>query len=263
VEQDIRSALERERELSELKSRFVAVASHEFRTPLAAILSSVELLDDYGDSFPAEERKEILGLVKTAVKRMNGMVEQVLITSQLESRGFAFEPRPLPLPELLVQIAAEVDRANSRTRRITLACTDLQAMREVDERLLRHILANLLSNALKYSPPEALVRCTATGLGDLLELTITDQGIGIPHADIPHLFETFHRGTNVGNVQGTGIGLQIVKECVELHQGSISVDSTVDGGSTFRVRLHAPAVAKLAAPLMSSTAPAPAAKPSP
>jgi signal transduction histidine kinase len=252
----------------------VAVASHEFRTPLAAILSSVELLDDYDDSFPAEERKEIQGLVKTAVKRMNGMVEQVLITSRLESRGFAFEPRPLPLPELLAQITAEVDRANSRTRRVTLACTDLQAMREVDERLLRHILANLLSNALKYSPPEAPVRCTATGLGGVLALTITDQGIGIPQADIPRLFKTFHRGTNVGNVQGTGIGLHIVKECVELHRGSISVDSTAGQGTTFRVQLHAPAVAELATPLtpathltpatplMSATASGPAAKPS-
>ncbi len=242
VEQDIRSALERERELSELKSRFVAVASHEFRTPLAAILSSVELLDDYGDSFPPEERTEILGLIKTAVKRMNGMVEQVLITSRLESRGFAFEPRALPLPEMLGHITAEVDRANSRTRRITLACTGLDAMRQVDERLLRHILANLLSNAMKYSPPGSPVQCTATADGDELLLAITDQGIGIPNADIPRLFETFHRGTNVGNIQGTGIGLHIVKECIDLHRGSIAVDSLVGSGTTFHVKLHAPAV---------------------
>jgi PAS domain S-box-containing protein len=242
VENEIRTALERERELSELKSRFVAVASHEFRTPLAAILSSVELLDDYGDSFPAEERKEILGLIKTSVKRMNGMVEQVLITSRLESRGFAFEPRPLPLPEVLAQITAEVDRANSRTRRFTLECTDLGGMRQVDERLLRHIVANILNNAMKYSPAEAPVVCTATGQGDEVVLCITDQGIGIPQADLPRLFETFHRGTNVGNIQGTGIGLHIVKECVDLHRGSISVESVVNQGTTFRVVLHAPPV---------------------
>lgn len=242
VEQEIRTALERERELSELKSRFVAVASHEFRTPLAAILSSVELLDDYGDSLPAEERKEILGLIKTAVKRMNGMVEQVLVTSRLASRGFAFDPRPLPVPELLDHIVTEVDRANSRRRRITLECTGLDAMRHVDERLLRHIMANLLGNAMKYSPPESPVQCTATARGERLELAIADQGIGVPQTDLPRLFESFHRGKNVGNIQGTGIGLHIVKECVDLHQGTITVDSTVGKGTTFRVQLHAPPV---------------------
>ncbi len=242
IEQDIRTALERERELSELKSRFVAVASHEFRTPLAAILSSVELLDDYGDSFPPEERKEILGLIKTAVKRMNGMVEQVLVTSRLESRGFAFDPRPLPVPEVLAQITAEVDRANSRVRRIELECTGLEAMRHIDERLLRHILANLLSNAMKYSPPGSPVLCTAAAEGDRLVLGIADRGIGVPQADLPRLFESFHRGTNVGNIQGTGIGLHIVKECVDLHHGTISVESTVGQGTTFRVLLHAPPV---------------------
>ena len=242
VEQDIRTALERERELSELKSRFVAVASHEFRTPLAAILSSVELLDDYGDSFPADERKEILGLIKTAVRRMNGMVEQVLTTSRLESRGFAFEPAPLPLPELLSQIAVEVDRANSRVRRVELTCTGLEAMRLVDERLLRHVVANLLGNALKYSLPGTPVQCAASAQGDQLELRISDQGMGIPLADLPRLFETFHRGTNVGNIQGTGIGLHIVKECLDLHRGSITVDSQVGQGTTFRVLLHAPTV---------------------
>jgi PAS domain S-box-containing protein len=242
VEQDIRTALERERELSELKSRFVAVASHEFRTPLAAILSSVELLDDYGDSFPAEERKEILGLIKTAVKRMNGMVEQVLVTSRLESRGFAFEPAAMPLPELLGQITAEVDRANSRVRRVELSCTGLDAMRSVDERLLRHIVANLVGNALKYSLPGTPVQCAAAAQGDQLELRISDQGMGIPASDLPRLFETFHRGTNVGNIQGTGIGLHIVKECVDLHRGTITVESQVGQGTTFRVHLHAPAV---------------------
>ncbi|RYX92123.1 MAG: PAS domain S-box protein [Comamonadaceae bacterium] len=242
VEQDIRTALERERELSELKSRFVAVASHEFRTPLAAILSSVELLDDYGDSFPADERKEILGLIKTAVKRMNGMVEQVLMTSRLESRGFQLELRPMPVAELLGQITAEVDRANSRVRRVTLSCTGLAEMRQLDERLLRHIVANLLTNAMKYSPPGTPVTCTAEGRGDMLALHIADQGIGIPQADLPRLFETFHRGTNVGNIQGTGIGLHIVKECVDLHLGTIHVDSTVGQGTTFRVALRAPVV---------------------
>ncbi|MCW5651230.1 MAG: PAS domain S-box protein [Ramlibacter sp.] len=241
TEQDMRSALERERELSELKSRFVAVASHEFRTPLAAILSSVELLDDYGDRLPAEERKEMLSMIKTGVARMNDMVDQVLLTSRLESGRFSFSPFPLRMPDLLVQIAAEMDSAHPQASRIAMDCDGVDAPRQVDSQLLRHILMNLLSNALKYSPPDSAVTCSVRADGDRLHLRVTDRGIGIPPADLPRLFESFHRGTNVGNIQGTGIGLHIVKECVGLHSGTIEVDSQPGAGTTFHVRLHAPA----------------------
>ncbi|HSV45922.1 MAG TPA: PAS domain-containing sensor histidine kinase, partial [Ramlibacter sp.] len=244
TEQDMRAALARERELSELKSRFVAVASHEFRTPLAAILSSVELLDDYGPRLPEDERKEIVGLIKTAVARMNGMVEQVLLTSRLESGKFAFEPAPRTVSELLVQVASEMDQANPQAGRIAMRCEDeLGGARLIDAQLVRHILVNLLGNALKYSPPESEVTCSVAAAGERLHLTVSDRGIGIPPADLPRLFESFHRGTNVGNIQGTGIGLHIVKECVELHHGSIEVRSEPGQGTAFHVRLHAPPLA--------------------
>ncbi|WP_158290231.1 PAS domain S-box protein [Ramlibacter sp. WS9] len=243
VEQDMLSALARERELSELKSRFVAVASHEFRTPLAAILSSIELLDDYGTRLPEDERKEIVGLIKNAVARMNKMVEQVLVTSRLEAGSFAFEPKARNVPELLVQVAAEMDQAHPQAARIAMRCEGVEQVRLVDGKLLSHILVNLLTNALKYSPPDSGVTCTATAEGELLHLSIADRGIGIPPADLPRLFESFHRGTNVGNIQGTGIGLHIVKECVALHQGTIDVRSEPGQGATFHVQLHAPLVA--------------------
>jgi PAS domain S-box-containing protein len=243
IEQDMLSALARERELSELKSRFVAVASHEFRTPLAAILSSIELLDDYGPRLPDDERKEIVGLIKNAVARMNKMVEQVLVTSRLEAGSFAFEPKARSVPELLVQVAAEMDQAHPQAGRIAMRCEGVEQARLVDGKLISHILVNLLTNALKYSPPDTGVTCTATAEGDGLRLSIADRGIGIPPADLPRLFESFHRGTNVGNIQGTGIGLHIVKECVELHQGSIEVQSEPGQGATFLVRLHAPVAA--------------------
>lgn len=240
AEQDMRAALARERELSELKSRFVAVASHEFRTPLAAILSSVELLDDYGSRLPDDERKEIVGLVKNAVFRMNKMVEQVLLTSRLESGKFNFEPTPRNISDLLVQIASEMDQAHPQAARISMQCEGIEQERLVDTKLFSHILVNLLSNALKYSPPDSAVTCTATAEGERLRISVVDKGIGIPAADLPRLFESFHRGTNVGNIQGTGIGLHIVKECVELHQGSIEVESPDGRGATFHVLLHAP-----------------------
>ncbi len=240
IEQDMRVALARERELSELKSRFVAVASHEFRTPLAAILSSVELLDAYGSRLPEEERKDIVGLVKNAVSRMNKMVEQVLLTSRLESGKFAFEPQPSSIPQLLVQVAAEMDQAHPQAQRITMKCQGMEQARLVDAKLLSHILVNLLGNALKYSPPDSAVTCVASADGERLRLSVADRGIGIPPGDLPRLFESFHRGTNVGNVQGTGIGLHIVKECVQLHGGSIEVESVPGQGATFHVQLHAP-----------------------
>lgn len=240
AEQDMQSALLRERELSELKSRFIAVASHEFRTPLAAILSSVELLDSYGDSFPASERQELLGQVKTAVTRMTGMVEQVLMSSRLESGGFSFQPQSLTVAELLVQVVVEMERSDTQASRITVQCNGLDAPRRADERLLRHIVTNLLSNALKYSPPEQPVQLAASAEGELLQISVGDAGIGIPEADLPRLFDTFHRGTNVANIAGTGIGLHIVKQCVDLHGGKITVASLPGQGTVFTVRLPAP-----------------------
>lgn len=240
AEDEMRNALRRERELSEMKSRFVAVASHEFRTPLAAILSSVELLDDYGPRLPEDERKEILGLIKNAVTRMNGMIEQVLLTSKLESGRFVFAPGLQAVPQLLQQLAAELVQANPQAARLVLRCHGVDEPRLVDAQLVRHVLVNLLSNALKYSSPPAPVVCTASAEGATLRLEIADRGIGIPAEDLPRLFQTFHRGANVGNIQGTGIGLHIVKECVELHQGRIEVESVQGEGTTFRVHLHAP-----------------------
>ena len=240
IEQDMRAALARERELSELKSRFVAMTSHEFRTPLAGILSSIEVLDGYGARLPDAERHEIVGQVKEAVARMNRMVDQVLVTSRLESGQFAFEPRPRCIPELLVQVASEMDQAHPQASRIALRCDGVDQPRLVDAKLVGHILVNLLGNALKYSPPDSAVTCTASAAGDRLRFCVADKGIGIPASDLPRLFESFHRGTNVGNVQGTGIGLSIVKECVQLHQGSIQVESVPGEGATFRVDLHAP-----------------------
>jgi PAS domain S-box-containing protein len=240
AEQEMLGALARERELSELKSRFVAVASHEFRTPLAAILSSIELLDDYGPRLPEDERKEIVGLIKGAVTRMNGMIEQVLLTSKLESGRFVFEPAPRSLPALLVEVASELDQANPQAARIAMRCEGLEEKRLLDAQLLRHILVNLLGNALKYSPPDSEVHCTAGVEGERVRISVRDSGIGIPPEDLPRLFQTFHRGTNVGNIKGTGIGLHIVKECVELHRGSIAVESRPGEGTTFHVDLHAP-----------------------
>ena len=244
AEQEMRLALTRERELSELKSRFVAVASHEFRTPLAGILSSVELLDSYGDRLPADERQEMLTQIKVGVARMNDMVDQVLLTSKIESGRFEFMPEPHLIPNLLVQITAEMDRAHPQATRIEIECEEVDEPRNCDAQLLRHVLVNLLSNALKYSAPDSPVFCAIRGEGDRLWLRVTDHGIGIPAADLPRIFESFHRGGNVGSVKGTGIGLHIVNECVNMHEGTIEVHSRAGLGTTFHVNVLAPIAAQ-------------------
>ncbi len=240
AEDDMRKALAHERELSELKSRFVAVTSHEFRTPLAAILSSVDLLDAYGATFPADERRELLEQIKTAVARMNGMVDQVLLTSRLELGTFSFDAAPLLMPDWLVRVMAELERGNPQAARISMTCDGLDTPRMADQQLLRHIVVNLLGNALKYSDPDTAVEFAASGVGEHILLRISDQGIGIPEADLPRLFGSFHRGTNVGHISGTGIGLHIVKECIDLHQGTVAVTSQPGTGTTFTVRVLAP-----------------------
>ncbi|MBC7608942.1 MAG: PAS domain S-box protein, partial [Polaromonas sp.] len=178
AEQDMQNALVRERELSGLKSRFIAVASHEFRTPLAAILSSVELLDTYGGTFPQSERHELLDQIKTAVSRMNGMVEQVLMTSRLEAGGFSFKPAPLAIADLLVQVVVEMERGDAQAARIAVQCDGLDELRVADERLIRHIVTNLLGNALKYSPPDTPVQFSASCAGELLQISVSDLGLG-------------------------------------------------------------------------------------
>jgi PAS domain S-box-containing protein len=242
IEEELRNSLARERELSELKTRFVAMASHEFRTPLATILSSAELIEDHGARLPASERTEVIGLIKGAVKRMTEMVEQVLLIGKAEAGGLEFNPAPLDASKLCRALVEETRRGGAV---VALEVTGQNPQRPLDEKLLRHILGNLLSNAVKYSPNEGRgVRGIALKLAcnlDALVFKVEDHGIGIPETDLARMFDSFHRGANVGGIEGTGLGLAIVRECVQKHGGSITVESRVGAGSTFTVRI--PAVA--------------------
>jgi PAS domain S-box-containing protein len=241
VEEELRQSLVRERELSELKSRFVAMASHEFRTPLATILSSAELIEDHGTRLPAAERSEVIGLVKGAVRRMTEMVEQVLLIGKAEAGGLDFNPVPLDAAKLCRGLAEEARRGGAI---VALEVSGDKPMRTLDDKLLRHILSNLLGNAIKYSPPDGRNRrggivLRLTCAPDALTFQVQDHGIGIPEADRARLFESFTRGANVGGIEGTGLGLAIVHQCVQQHGGSIAVDSKLGQGTTFTVRIPA------------------------
>ncbi len=234
---ELQRALEQERELGELKSRFVTMVSHEFRTPLGIIMSAVELLQHYSDRLPEEEKKLQLHEIQSSTKHMGGLMEQVLLLGRAEAGKLTCKPQPLDLATFADRIIDETQSISNRKCSITLQTEgDLTGAR-VDEALLRHILGNLVSNAVKYSPAGAEVLIQLRREGPNAALIITDRGIGIPEKDRERLFEAFHRCSNVGEIQGTGLGLVIVKRCVDLHSGSLDLQSEVGKGTTFTVRL--------------------------
>jgi len=237
-EQETREALEQQKELNELRSRFVAMTSHEFRTPLATILSSGEILQHYGERLPASEKAEVLDTIAASVQRMMRMLDRVLLIGKAEAQMLEFEPRLLDLHALCRQLLdeARLQQPGSPCElRLDYAAGDAAGL--YDEKLLRHMFSNLLSNAVKYSPQggQVLFRVSADAGAAVFE--VSDQGIGIPEDELGHLFETFHRASNVGSIAGTGLGLAIVKNAVTVHGGSIDVRSSAASGTCFTVRL--------------------------
>ncbi len=242
AEQEIRDALERQKELNELRSRFVAMTSHEFRTPLATILSSAELLKYYGDRLQEHEKMEVIQSIESSVQRMTRMLDRVLLIGKIEAQMLDFRPE---LVDLMAICRTVVDDA--RTQHPASRCTlvtefaDTVGFGSYDEKLLVHIFGNLLSNAIKYSPDGGQVVFRIYQQAGDTVFEVSDQGIGIPGDEIGHLFESFHRSSNVGNIQGTGLGLAIVKNAVDLHGGHIEVQSEQGKGTRFTVRLAATA----------------------
>ena len=239
AEAEVLQTLEREKELSELKSRFVSMTSHEFRTPLAGIMSSIELLSDYGERLDAGERAELADVIKSSVRRMTQMLDQVLLIGRSDAGRLEFRPQPLELKSLVMQVIDEVRSLERQQAVIDLDWRVQGERRSLDERLIRHILSNLLTNAVKYSPQGKPVQLVIASSPQQVVFTVTDHGIGIPPEDRPLLFQSFHRGRNVGGISGTGLGLAIVKKAVELHGGTIQVESNLGKGSRFRVFIPA------------------------
>jgi PAS domain S-box-containing protein len=234
----MRDALEQQRALNELRSRFVAMTSHEFRTPLAAILSAEEVLRHYGDRLPPAERLETLDGIAAGVQRMSRMLDRVLLLGRADAQMLEFRPARVDLRVLCPQLVDEagLQHPEGASRVVCDVAPDL-APALYDEKLLRHIFVNLLSNAIKYSPAGGDVRFEVRKEQDDTVFKVRDRGIGIPPGEVDHLFESFHRASNVGDIQGTGLGLAIVKNAVDMHGGTIAVESVLGEGTTFTVRL--------------------------
>jgi PAS domain S-box-containing protein len=236
LEEELKIALEKEKELSELKSRFVSMTSHEFRTPLSIILSSSELLQHYHHKLTPEKQLTHLNRIQTAVQRMTEMLDDVLIIGKAEAGKLEFVPQLFDLVAYCRHLV-EGTQVHFSNYKINFTSNEESIECCMDDKLLGHILTNLLSNAIKYSPTNSNVKFILKTLDREAIFEIEDEGIGIPPEDIPLLFDSFHRASNVGNVIGTGLGLAIVKKCVDIHKGQISVKSILGVGTVFTVNL--------------------------
>ena len=233
---ELKDALEKEKELNEMKSRFVSMASHEFRTPLATILSSLSLVTKYGELDDKEKQLRHIQRIKSSVTHLTDILNDMLSLSKLEEGKTAVSIEPFNIIEFGEQIVQELQSLTKKEQQIHFEHNG-QFVVYTDIRILRNICFNLISNAIKFSPEKSTINITTSVQNDNLMLTIADEGIGISEEDKKHLFERFFRGHNATNIQGTGLGLNIVVRYLELLNGSIKVESKENKGSTFIIEI--------------------------
>src|SRR5258708_17521958 len=237
VEAEMLRTLAREKELGQLRSNFVSMVSHEFRTPLGIIQSSAEILEDYLDRLEPAERKEHLQSIRKNTHRMAELMEEALLIGSFDAGKMEFKAVCLDLRTFVRRLVHEVLSATDRRCPIELSLADIPAEVRADERLLRHIFTNLLINAVKESDIGRGVRLEMEFDEGGIVCDIRDQGIGIPEADRAWLLNAFHRGHNVGNRPGTALGLAVLRRWVDFDAGRIEVNSELGEGTAVTVRL--------------------------
>jgi PAS domain S-box-containing protein len=237
AEAEARNALEKERELNDLKSKFVSIASHEFRTPLSTILSSISLVDQYRQRNEFDKMGKHTQRVRNSVDHLTSILNDFLSLGKLEEGKIDVVDEPIQLNSLLQDIQEELDQTLKPGQAIIVELENSEETIISDSRIIRNILFNLLSNASKYSNNDKKINVFVRREKASLVMRIKDEGIGIPQEDQKHLFDRFFRASNASSIQGTGLGLHIVKRYVELLKGTISFESEVMGGSTFIVSI--------------------------
>jgi len=237
VEQEMHRLLERERELGKLKADFLHMVTHEYRTPLGIIVSAADILERYRDRLSPEDWSERLRDIRSGALRLAGLMEEVLFLGKAEAGTVPLELHAVDFAALVREVAREVIATFGSEREIEIAVHDVPAGAQADAKLLHHILGNLISNALKYSKLDQPVSVRVDLDDGRVRLVVRDEGIGIPEADQPRIFEMFRRASNVGTISGTGLGLVVVKRCVELHGGSIELRSAPGRGTEVTVRI--------------------------
>jgi histidine kinase len=236
-EQQILQALEKERELNLLKSKFVSMVSHEFRNPMTTIGGCAKTLQNPNRHLNETQKETYLKLIQDSIADMLRLLDKVLVLGRTEAGGLQYNPKPLNLKQFCQGLTETLQVNLSERQSVTLTYQGEDHPVTMDNTLMQHILTNLLSNAIKYSPQGGQICFDVTCEGGMATFQIQDQGIGIPLNDQERLFETFHRSSNVGEIPGTGLGLAIVNRCVDLHQGQIHLASEVNIGTTVTVML--------------------------
>ncbi len=230
-------ALEKERELRDLKNRFISMMSHDLKTPLAAIRLANSMLRNYGDRLSAQEKTESYDTIDQQVEYLTELINDVMTISRADFTGAELNLELVDLETYCRDILEELQLAYRMQRVLNFVGTNQRIETSIDRKLMRRAITNLLSNALKYSPADKPVTLELTHSGHEAIIRVIDEGIGIPEDDQDHLFEPFHRASNVGSVSGTGLGLAIAKQAVDLHHGTITVESHVNRGTVFTITL--------------------------
>ncbi len=237
VEEQMKLAMQREKELNDLKSKFVGMVSHEFRTPLATISSSVELIKLISEKFDSTLFDKIYkhtNKVNEQIKRMTELMNEVLLISKIESGGVSATFEKIDL----MSIVRDVKNEHLYTDfQINIYSKSNKIIVNIDQNMIHHILTNLLSNAIKYSSDIKVVDINIIALEDYITIEVRDYGIGIPEKDQTKLFTSFFRASNISNLPGTGLGLVVVKYFLDLHGGFIDVKSTQNKGSSFLIKI--------------------------
>lgn len=232
---ELSEALSKEKELNEIKSRFVSMASHEFRTPLSTVLSSAALLAKYEKTEEQAQRERHVKRIKDSVMHLNELLEDFLSLGKLDEGKVLINPVNIDVKNFLEEIADEIKGLLKEGQTIVTTCEGIPHHFVTDKKLFRNILLNLLGNAIKFSEKPVHLKA---GLKDgLLHVVVQDEGIGISPEDVPHLFSSFFRGKNALNIQGTGLGLHIVKRYVDLLEGNLQLNSELNKGTTITVSI--------------------------
>lgn len=236
-EKELHASLAKERELNELKSRFVSLASHEFRTPLSTIMSSASLIGRYTQTEQQAQRFKHINRIKSSVNNLTGILNDFLSLSKIEEGKVQISNTAVSLTDLSNLVIDEVKGLLKEGQYFDLQLPTSDLVIQTDQRILKNILFNITSNAIKYSPAHKSILFSVGQNGNEVIFTIKDQGIGIPMEEQKYLFERFFRASNVETIQGTGLGLSIVKRYIEMLNGAITFSSSADDGTTFQVSL--------------------------
>lgn len=234
---ELNDALQKEKELADLKTKFVSMASHEFRTPLSTISLATGFIRRYKAKITPEDIDKKLDDIVRQVDHMNYLLEDVLTVGKAESGKVQVNVAPIEIPAFFENIASEVYQSTGRTHRIRMETGCEQKSILTDPRMIRIILVNLLTNAIKFSPGKNTVWVTISCATNTLQLKVKDEGLGIPDEDREKLFHSFHRASNATAIQGTGLGLSIVRKTVDLLDGVIQVESKLNEGTTFTISI--------------------------